>query len=153
MPIKIEHRVGIPVPPDLLWEILSDVSRWPEWTTIYPHAKGVVGFGEKLTLTLALPNQKPVAIAPRVFDWAPNEAIHWKLPLYGGLGGAIRYLEIETLAENSCIFSNGEILSGFATRWVQPAMRRSMRAGFTALGEAMEQRALALWRERAGQAT
>jgi hypothetical protein len=32
-------------------------------------------------------------------------------------------------------------------------MRRSMKAGFTALGEAMERRALALWRERAGQAT
>ena len=33
-------------------------------------------------------------------------------------------------------------------RWVQPAMRRSMKAGFTALGEAMEKRALALWRKR-----
>jgi len=153
MPIKIEHRVGIPVPAELLWEILSDIPRWPEWTTIYTHAKGVVGFGEKLKLTLALPNQKPVHIEPRVFDWAPNEAIHWRLPLYGGLGSAIRYLEIEALGENSCIFSNGEILSGFAVRWVSPAMRRSMRAGFTALGEAMEQRALALWRERSGGAT
>jgi len=153
MPIKIEHRVGIPVPPDLLWEILADVPRWPEWTTIYPEAKGVIGFGEKLTLTLTLPNQKPLAIEPRVFDWAPNEAIHWKLPLFGGLGRAIRYLEIETLSGTGCIFSNGEILSGFAVRWVSPAMRRSMKAGFTALGEAMEQRALALWRERSGEAT
>ena len=148
MTIKIEHRVGIPVPADILWEILSDVPRWPEWTTIYPQAKGVIGFGEKLTLTLALPNQKPLAIEPRIVDWAPNEAIHWKLPLYGGFGRAIHYLEIEILSDNGCIFSNGEILEGFAVRWVQPAMRRSMKAGFTALGEAMEKRALALWRKR-----
>jgi hypothetical protein len=152
MPIKIEHRVGIPVPPDILWEILSDIPRWPEWTTIYPAAKGVVGYGEKLTLTLALPNQKPVNIEPRILDWAPNEAIHWRLPLYG-FGRATRYLEIETLSQSGCIFSNGEILEGFATRWVQPATRRSMRAGFTALGEAMERRALALWRERSAGAT
>ena len=152
MPIKIEHRVGIPVPPDILWEILSDIPRWPEWTTIYPAAKGVVGYGEKLKLTLALPNQKPVNIEPRILDWAPNEAIHWRLPLYG-FGRATRYLEIETLSQSGCIFSNGEILEGFATRWVQPATRRSMRAGFTALGEAMERRALALWRERSAGAT
>ena len=153
MPIKIEHRIGIPVPPDLIWEILSDVSRWPEWTTIYPKAKGVVGFGEKLSLTLALPGQKPINIEPRIFDWAPNEAIQWRLPIYGGFGRAVHYLEIEVLSDSGCVFSNGEILSGFATRWVQPAMRRSMRAGFTALGEAMEQRALALWRERSAGAT
>ena len=153
MPIKIEHRIGIPVPPDLLWEILSDVPRWPEWTTIYPAAKGVVGYGEKLKLTLALPGQKPLAIEPRIFDWAPNEAIHWKLPIFGGFGRAVHYLEIETLSETGCIFSNGEILSGFGTRWMQPAMRRSMKAGFTALGEALEARALALWRERSGATT
>ena len=152
MPIKIEHRIGIPVPPDILWEILSDIPRWPEWTTIYPEAKGVVGYGEKLKLTLNLPNQKPVNLEPRIFDWAPNEAIQWKLPLYG-FGRATRYLEIEILSETGCIFSNGEILEGFATRWVQPSTRRSMRAGFTALGEAMERRALALWRERSAGAT
>jgi len=153
MPIKIEHRVGLPVPPDIVWEILADVPRWPEWTTIYTQAKGVIGFGEKLKLTLALPNQKPLSMEPRIFDWAPNEAIHWRLPLYGGFGKSTRYLEIEALSETGCVFSNGEILDGFATRWIQPAMRRSMKAGFTALGEALEQRALALWRERTGGAT
>ena len=153
MAIKVEYRVGVPVPAELIWEILSDVERWPEWTTIYPKAKGVIGYGEKLTLTLALPGQKPLTIEPRILDGAPNEAIHWRLPIFGGFGRAVHYLEIETLSETGCVFSNGEILDGFGVRWVQPAMRRSMKAGFTALGEALKDRALALWRERSGEAT
>ena len=152
MPIKIEHRVGIAVPADILWEIVSDIPRWPEWTVIYPAAKGVVGYGEKLSLTLALPNQKPVDIQPRIIDWAPNEAIHWKIPLYGGFGSGVHYLEIEALSEAGCIFSNGEILGGLAARWSSIAVRRSMKAGYAALGEALKDRALALWRERAGEA-
>lgn len=153
MTLKIEHRVGLQVPASIVWEIISDVSSWPAWTQIYPKAAGKIGFGERLVLTLALPGEPHREIAPVIIDWTPDEAIHWRTSLVGGLGWSVRYLEIEVLSETGCVFSNGELFGGLAGPMAARGMRRSLRRGFTALGEALKDRAESLWRERSGEAT
>lgn len=153
MPEKIEHQIGIPVPAAVVWEVISDLSAWPEWNPIYPRAAGKVGFGERLALTLALPGLPPREISPVVFDWAPDEAIHWRMPLPGGFGGSVRFLEIEAMSATGCVFSNGEIFDGLLGKRAARRLRRPLKAGFAALGEAVKLRAEALWRERGGGAT
>lgn len=153
MTLKIEHRIGVQVPASIVWEIIADVPGWPAWTQIYPKAAGRIGFGERLALTLALPGEPHRAIAPAVIDWTPDEAIHWRTSLAGGLGWAVRYLEIETLSQSGCVFSNGELFGGLVGPMAARGMRRSLRRGFTALGEALRERAESLWRERSGGAT
>jgi hypothetical protein len=152
--LKIEHRIGIKAPASVVWEILADVSSWPEWTTLYSKASGVVGFGERLKLEVSLPGLPPHAIEPEVFEWEPNGAIHWRLKSMAGLLESVRFLEIEALSETGCIFSNGEIFGGFLGPSRTAVKRqRILRKGFTALGEALRDRAEALWRERGGETT
>jgi hypothetical protein len=153
MRVKLEHRLGIKAPAHVVWEIISDLSAWHEWNPLYPQAKGVVGFGELLTLTLALPGRKPSVIKPRVLDWAPDEAIHWKLSALLGLVDTTRYLEIEKMSETGCIFSNGEIFDGLLGPTVARNMKRPIRAGFAAMGEALRDRAEARWRAAGGAPT
>ncbi len=153
MPDKIEHRIGIAAPASVVWAVISDVAAWPDWISIYPAAAGKIGFGETLTLTLALPDQPPQTISPVVFDWAPDEAIHWRTRRLGGLAWAVRFLEIEAMSETACFFSNGEIFGGLLGDPPARPMRRALRLGFQALGEALKARAESLWRERAGGAT
>jgi len=151
--VKIEHRVGVAVPADVIWSVISDLPAWAEWNPLYPEAHGVIGYGEKLKLKLALPGQEPRVIEPRVVDWTPDEAIHWQLSMAYGLVKSIRYLEIEALGPNNCVFSNGEIFSGLlGPRAVRP-MRKSIREGFEAMGEAVRERSEAIWRERQAEAT
>jgi len=126
--------------------VISDLERWAEWNPLYPEAKGVVGFGERLTLTLALPGEPRETISPRIFDWAPDEAIHWNLSIRGGLVRTVRYLEIEAMGEESSFFSNGEIFDGLLSRFVPRRLRRAARQGFEQMGEAVRDRAEALWR-------
>ena len=151
--MKIEHRIGVKAPADILWEILADVPRWPEWSTIYPRAAGVIGFGERLKLDILVPGHPPHAIEPVILEWAPRELIHWKIKSLFGLLESVRFFEIDTLSETGCIFSNGEMFGGLLGP--APSARRlrgPLRQGFTALGEAMRDRAEALWRERSGEA-
>jgi hypothetical protein len=151
--VKIEHRVGVQAPAEVVWEILQDIGRWPEWNPIYPQAAGAVRIGETLTLTRALPGQPQKVIRPTVLDWTPNELLHAKLSLMGGLATVTSYWEIDTLAEASCIFSNGELYTGWLGPSAARAIRGSLRKGFTAAGEAMKARAEAAWRERRGEPT
>jgi hypothetical protein len=153
MTVKLEHRLGVQAPAHVVWAVISDLSTWNQWNPIYPEAQGVIAYGERLTLTLALPGRPRQTIRPSVLDWAPDEAIHWKLSMLGGLVSTVRYLEIEKMHEAGCIFSNGEVFSGLLGPMVARRMRRTIRAGFAAMGEALCDRAEACWREAGGAPT
>ena len=153
MPLKLEHRVGVQAPGEIVWEILADVANWPQWTGMYTQAAGVIGFGERLTLTVALPGLKPETIQPRIVDWGPVEAIHWRSSAMGGWVAAIRYLEVEVMSETGCIFSNGELFQGLLSSRIPRTRRIALRDAFTTLGETLRDKAEALWRERQASAT
>ena len=60
--------------------------------------------------------------------------------MFGGLIKAVRYLELEAMTETGCIFSNGEIFEGLLAPLAIPGMRRQIRGGFEAMGEALKER-------------
>ncbi|MBV9993601.1 MAG: SRPBCC domain-containing protein [Caulobacteraceae bacterium] len=153
LPVKVEHRIGVQAPAQVIWEIVQDVAGWPAWNPLYPAAKGEIQFGSILTLEEALPDGPRRTIRPQVTDWTPNEQILWRMNHMGGLIQGRRYIEIEVLAEAGCIFSNGEIFEGFGLRLLSRKRRRTIKAGFTAMGEALRDRAEALFRSGSGGAT
>jgi hypothetical protein len=153
LPLKIESRIGVQVPSRVVWDIVSDISGWPAWNPIYPKAEGEVQFGARLTLEVALPGEAPRTITPTILDWTPGEQIIWTLRLMSGLLRTTRYIEIEVLGDESCIFSNGEIFDGPMMRFIGRKQRRSIKAGFTAFCEAVRERAEATWQAEGGEAT
>ena len=50
--LKIEHRIGVQAPPDVIWESLADLSTWADWNPLYPNAAGQIRIGETLDLDL-----------------------------------------------------------------------------------------------------
>lgn len=153
MGVKLEHRIGIQAPAEVIWESLVDVNNWESWNPLYPRAEGTVRIGNTLNLTVNIPGQEPRHIQPRILDWAPEDHIHWRLSLMGGLVKTIRYLEIEALSETGCIFSNGEIFDGLLGPTVARRYRRQLRAAMASMGEALQLRAEAAWRERRAATT
>jgi hypothetical protein len=152
-PPKIEHRIGIQAPAEVIWEILADIPGWETWNPLYPKAEGALRIGEALTLTVAIPGEPHRVIQPVVQDWVPNDQIHWRLSMMGGLVRSVRYIEIEILGETNCIFSNGEIFAGLLGPSVAHAKRRAIRRGFTAMSEALAAKAEAAWQARVGTPT
>lgn len=137
----IEHRIGVQAPAETIWNIVRDLDRWADWNPTYPKAAGEIRIGATLAMTLALPGQQPRQIAPVVLEWVPNEQLHWKLSLMGGLVKTVRYIEIEQLAEASCIVSNGEIFGGWMGPSVAKSMGRAVHRGFREMNEALKARA------------
>ncbi len=147
---RVEDRIGIQAPAEIIWEVVYDLERWSEWNPTYPKASGAIRIGEPLALTLALPGQAEQEIRPRVLDWVPNEQLHWQLSLLGGMIKTLRYIEIEALAEAGCVVDNGEIFGGLMGSSLGRRMSGPVRRGFRAMNEALKERAEAIWRERRG---
>ncbi len=146
--LRIEHRIGIQAPAEVIWEVISDLESWEQWCKLYPKAAGQIRIGAKLDLTLALPGREPEEIHPTVLEWVPNEQLHWRLTLMGGLLRTTRFLEIESLAAESCIVSNGELFAGFMGPSVGKRMGRTVYRAFVEMNEALKTRAEMLWQRR-----
>lgn len=148
--IRIEHRIGVQAPAEVIWDVLYDLERWHEWNPLYPRATGQIRLGQTLDMTLALPGQPERQIQPVVLEWVPNEQLHWRLTLLGGLIKTLRYIEITPLSETGCIVDNGEIFGGLMGPSLGRRMARPVRQGFKAMNEALKARAEAEWAKRQG---
>lgn len=137
MAFRIEHRLGVPAAPHLVWDVLGQIDAWPQWQSLYPEVKGALRIGGLLTLQEQLPGTEARPLQASVIDWTPDSLIHWKAKSSGGWIRRTRYFEIEKLTDTGCIFSNGELYDGFMTRYVNRARRRAIREGFELFGEAL----------------
>jgi hypothetical protein len=146
--LRIEHRVGVQAPAAVIWEVISDFKSWPAWNRLYPKASGDIHIGSVLDVTLALPGEAPRDIHPIVLEWVPDSQLHWRLTMLGGLVKTTRYFEIETLAEGSCIVSNGEIVGGLMGPRLGKRMGRTIYRAFVEMNEALKARAESLWEAR-----
>ena len=146
MALRTEHRIGVAAPADVIWNILADLDGWTAWNPLYPRAEGRLLIDAKLSLDMKLDGEALQKVEGQVIDWVPNAQIHWREK--GLLTSATRYLEIEKLTDEGCIFSNGVMVDGLAARFVSKSHRFALRAGFTAMGEAMKAAAEAAYAGR-----
>ena len=153
MSFRVEHRLGVTAPAEIIWEVISDLPKWSEWNPLYVKAEGEIGFGKPLTLSIAIPGEPVETIRPVITNWTPDELLHWQMSLSGGLLRSVRYLEIDRLADDGCIFSNGEAFKGVGSWFFPRTMKRGLRQAFADLGEAVKARSESLWRERGGKTT
>ncbi|MEI7931902.1 MAG: SRPBCC domain-containing protein [Alphaproteobacteria bacterium] len=148
-PVKIENRIGVQASSEVLWEILSDLPAWGEWCPIYPRAEGTLRIGNRLSLTLTLPDLPEREISPRVLDWVPYAQILWADTAWRSWVTTQRFIEIDELDKASCIVSNGEQFGGFLGDLFVERRRSAMKRGFLAFNEALKARAEAIWNARA----
>lgn len=146
----VEHRIGVQAPAEIVWEVVSEFETWTHWNPLYRRAEGQMKIGTALVLEQHLPGEPPRVIQPVVQDWVPYEQLHWRSSRVGGLVTAIRYFEIENMGPANSTFSNGELFMGMLVRFVSREERRKLKAAFTTMGEAVRDRAEALWSERGG---
>ncbi|WP_269714389.1 SRPBCC domain-containing protein [Caulobacter sp. NIBR2454] len=143
MTFKYEHRIGVQAPAEVIWDLLADLPGWASWNPLYPGAEGAIRIGAPLILIDADGDRMETTVQ----DWVPYEQLHLRRSGMRGLVRSIRYFEIEKMSETGCLFSNGELYAGLASFRIKK-QRATIKAGFEAMGEALRQKAEAIWRER-----
>jgi hypothetical protein len=138
MRLRLEHRIGVRASAAEIWRVLAHLEGWSAWNPMYPKARGTLRIGAKLNLTEAVPGQPPDEITPEVVDWVPDTQILWRDKTLGGLVRRLRYLEIEKLTDEGCIFANGEVYEGLGVRFMSKGLKGALRRGFAGLGEALK---------------
>ena len=143
MAYRTQIRLGVKAPPAAVWAAMSEFDRWAEWNPYYVEANGRMAIGAELELIREL-NGRREALTTVLVDWVPGEQLVWRRVI-GPFARASAYIEIEGLTSTASILTVGEIFDGLIGQHVSKARRRALRAGMTALGEALKTRAESLW--------
>lgn len=150
IPLRVEHRIGVQAPAEILWELLSNLEGWSAWNPLYPQAQGEIRIGSQLELTEALPGRRPRDARPVVLEWVPLEQIHWRDSRSDGWVKSVRFIEIDIVSPTGCIISNGEIFTGWLARRHMKAHGAAHRDGLRAMNEALVDQAVRIWTDRGG---
>ena len=150
VPLRVEHRIGVQVPAEILWELLSNVDGWGAWNPLYPQARGQIRIGSQLELTEALPGRTAREARPVVLEWVPLEQIHWRDSRSDGWVKSVRFIEVDIVSPTGCIISNGELFTGWLARRHLKAHGPAHREGFRIMNEALVDNAVRLWADRGG---
>jgi hypothetical protein len=146
----LEDHIQIDAPADVVWEILADVGGWGSWNPVYPEAKGSIGVGDAIELSIVLEGMKPAKSSARVFHSLPGEALQFGALAFAGLVRATRYIEIMPITPTRCMVVNGEafgrLLGPTLVRLVGAKIQDGLRGQNTGLKAAAE----AKWHARTG---
>jgi len=135
------NEIEIQSTPDRVWEILTDLAKYPEWNPLLYRADGKVALGEKVTISAK------TASNDRDFDCSvvrvePNHEFSWKfhviLPF---LFRGEHIFTIEPVEDGRTRFIDREIFNGLLVPLQAKDLETNAKVGMIAMGEALKRRA------------
>lgn len=73
----IEVITHIDAPPEVVWQIIADFDRYPEWNPFITELHGALRPGARLRATFALAGRKPQTFRPRITILEPRHLLQW----------------------------------------------------------------------------
>lgn len=137
----IETPIQINAQPEQVWDILTDLERYPEWNPFIKSAVGSVVEGERLEVRIAPPGKKQMRFKPTVLRAKANAEFSWLGHLwFPGLFDGEHSFTI-TESEQGTLLVQKEVFSGILVPLVWGGMEQSTKAGFERMNRALKQRA------------
>jgi hypothetical protein len=109
----------IQAPPERIWSLLTDASRFPAWNSTVTSLGGTIALGEKLVLKVPLDPKR--TFTPRVTKLEPSREMEWSdgfAPMFKG----VRTFTLRPKAAGVTEFAMTEVFSGA----MLPMIRKSL---------------------------
>lgn len=136
--LRAEHRIRIEAPAQDVWAVLSDLAGWSTWNPVYTAPVCVPKVGETVTATVTMPDSPPNPFTAEICAWEPNRRFGWHSSAMDGQMQMTRYMEIEPVSDNSCMFTNGEAFGGEMGPVIMKDMVGGIANGFRLMSEALK---------------
>lgn len=139
---ELRTEIGIDARPDVIWEILMDFAKYPEWNPFIKSISGDAKVDSKLKVRLEPEGGSPMTFEPKVVAADVNSKFAWrgKVLMSGIFDGQHEFI-LEPLAEGETRFVHREEFSGILVPILWPMLEAKTKRGFTQMNEALKKRA------------
>ncbi len=137
----VETGIDIAAPRWRVWQVLTDVERYPAWNPFITSVDGVLREGGPLRVRIEPPGRKAVIFEPTVVALAQERELRWRgRLLVPGLFDGEHAFRLEEQA-GGCRFHQTERFSGVLVPVFGAGLLEAMRQGFEAMSVALKARA------------
>ena len=139
---EIVTQIEINAEPGVVWSVLLDFARHPEWNPFVRRLSGEAVPGHSLVVSICPPGGRAMTFRPRVLVAEANTELRWlgRL-LMPGLFDGEHYFRLSPLASARTRFVHGERFSGILVPFARSSLESGTRAGFEAMNRALKARA------------
>jgi hypothetical protein len=136
----IQTEIFIKASPSKVWKTLVDFKAFQEWNPFILSIQGSLKEGEKLSITLKIPNASLMKFIPIIQKIVPNNTLIWKgkFLVKGLFDGEHRFI-LEPL-EKGARFIHEESFSGLLIALLPKSFFKKIKQGFEAMNLALKRR-------------
>jgi uncharacterized protein YndB with AHSA1/START domain len=146
-------KVDIDAPASLVWDILVDLARYPDWNPYTVRVESTLRLGEPVNLFLPDPARPGQYIhAPEILvAFEPQRLLSWEMrPTAQSKDAARRDQYIESLSKDRCRYFTTDTFLGLNADVIMRNHGPWVKQGFDAVASSLKKRAEWLWVSRRG---
>ena len=126
----------------VVWRVLVDFKRWPEWNPSVPAISGDARVGSTLSLTLAMPRRPSAKVKAQITELDPERRFSW----HGNIGvdrffAGTREFEIDSQPDGTVQVTHIETVTGLFYPVFRAIMGRAIQEHHDNLNTALKDRA------------
>jgi hypothetical protein len=139
---ELRTEIDIDARPEVVWEILMDFEKYPEWNPFIKSISGDSKVDSRLEVRLEPDGGKPMTFEPKVVAADVNRKFAWrgKVLMSGIFDGQHEFI-LEPVAGGKARFVHREEFSGILVPILWPMLEARTKRGFTQMNEALKKRA------------
>lgn len=139
---ELHTEIEIEAPPEMVWEILTDLNQYSDWNPFIVEASGDIAVGNKLLNRLQPPGGKAMTIKPAVTAVEPAQTFEWlgHLGVRGVFDGRHRF-ELQATPAGGTRLTHTEQFDGVLVRFMRKTPDTQTKSGFKVMNSALKTRA------------
>jgi hypothetical protein len=131
--------IEIAAPPQAVWAVLVDLSRYPDWNPLFREATGEIATGKRIRLRSVHPaNGRMMTVNAKIVSADPGTELRWASSLPGIISGEHSFRL--TAADGGTRLVQSETFRGLLVPFSGKVLARA-QASFGSLNEAIKKRA------------
>ena len=138
---ELRTEIEIQASPERVWQILTDLAKYPEWNSLITRAIGKAEVGARVDITVPS-GSKEMILHCTVVKAEPNRELCWKYHvILPGLFRGEHSFSIEPTGANQVHFIDREIFDGLLVPLQAKDIDTNSRRGFEGMDRALKARA------------
>ncbi|HOD14481.1 MAG TPA: SRPBCC domain-containing protein [Spirochaetota bacterium] len=139
---KIHTGIDINAAPALVWSVLADLARYPEWNPMIRSAAGELKRGSRLTLRFNPPGTGETVFCPKLMVVDPVRELRWQgRPGFPLLFESVHVFIIEPAAAGGSRLTHDMLFYGLLIPLARARIRRSIEGPFVLMNKALKAQA------------
>lgn len=140
--IELCASVDIPSPPEAVWEVLTDFTRFHEWNPFIRRARGIARAGTVIRVRVRTSKGVPLWFHAEVNYCKVNRELRWRGHVLAPWFASGEHTFIVEPIEQGARLCQREVLTGIVPRIVGRLLAREAQKGFDSMNEALKARVL-----------